>query len=338
MLWLLWVLSIALVSIALLVMIGLIITRLWRTEADARREIRRQSIFRSLIVWLDGGLETSAFLKLIETSPDVSAQLFFEFFELIRGEDSDRLRRLCEQAGIAHAQRQILLSRVSQRRRDAAGKLFSLGSSETVSALSKVLDDPVRSVQLAAARSLALLGAVVPLKKIAQISEGGENSLLLALVLKKVAGTQTRELLEIISDKRRLPQTRADAMAALAYAGDLNAAAIIGLQAADPSSTLRGAVADALASLGHPDGKAIVARLLYDKVWQVREKAARAAGLMGMIEYLPMISKLTLDETWAVRAQATTALSSLRTDSLKIFGHGPRNFFIDQAVITRNSA
>ena len=160
MLWLLWVLSVALASTAFLVMIGLIITRLWRTEVDARREIRRQSIFSGLIAWLDRGVETSAFLKLIEANPDISARLFFEFFELVRGEDSDRLRRLCEQAGIANAQRQILLSRVSHRRRDAAGKLIWFGGPETISALSKVLDDPVRSVQLAAARSLALLGAM----------------------------------------------------------------------------------------------------------------------------------------------------------------------------------
>ncbi|HZH09764.1 MAG TPA: HEAT repeat domain-containing protein [Microvirga sp.] len=308
-----WLTSLALAALSVAVMAFLVLVRVIATWGEKRREARRAALLATVFAWFDGKVEDAAIEAEMARHSKTAVTLVIEIFELMRGADQIRLAELATRCGLADRLRHQLASRKPAERLQAAESLIWFPSDETEAALRMALKDRREDVRLAAAASLAELGAAVPVSQILGMGSAGTkgSSRRLEATLTKLADRQATDLSRIAADGNLPDRVRAAAIDAIARTGAFEFLRPIAALAADRSGTVRAAVAHALGDFAHPLGADAVTRLLDDPDWKVRAEAAEAAGRIGLIDLADRLSDLLGDEVWWVRFRAGGALVSL---------------------------
>lgn len=308
-----WLISLAFAVLSVAVMALLVLVRVIATWREKRREARRAALLSTIFAWFEGKAEDATIEAEMLRHRKTAVPLVIEIFELMRGADQIRLAELATRCGLADHLRQQLTSSSPAERLQAAESLIWFPSEATEAALRMALKDRREDVRLAAAASLAELGATVPISQILGMGSTGAkaSSRRLEATLTKLASRQTTDLSQVAADGNLPDRVRAAAIDAVARTGAFDHLRSIAALAADRSATIRAAVAHALGDFAHPLGAETVTRLLGDPDWTVRAEAAEAAGRIGLTDLADRLSDLLGDEVWWVRFRAGEALVSL---------------------------
>lgn len=313
MLVILWIVAVLIAAVALIVMTALIGIRLVADRVRATRELRRQALLMSLLSWLDGARTDEDMRAELQRNRAVAISLLIEIFELVRGEDQQRLASLADEAKLPRYLRETIEIGKADERKSAAESLVWFPSDETRAILLFALNDRNPDVSLAAAASLAQLGERLPIRLFleSRMTQTVESSRQLEAVLAKVALQQQDELLELARDATVPERLRAGAIDAIGRSGSFGLIEPLATLAGAPSPAVRAAVCRALAIFGHPGAEAAITRCLDDADWEVRAEAAEAAGRIGLVGTMDRLAALLDDANWWVRFRAGTALAGL---------------------------
>ncbi|HEY8566902.1 MAG TPA: HEAT repeat domain-containing protein [Beijerinckiaceae bacterium] len=313
-----WTVSLALAALSLAVMGFLVIARGFSESRRAKVAARRDALLASVIGWMAGETSDEHVTGELARDLDLSIDLLGELFEMVRGVEQGRLAGLAESAGVAGHLRAGLSRRSVAERLTAAETLAWFTSPETVAALDRALADPDPEVALAAASSLAQIGADRPVRQLlGPRFDRSDPSRRLEMVIARVARRRPGELAELALDAARTSRLRIAALDALAQAGAPEGIiAAETLAAQDPSVDIRVACARVLGLLGHPGVAPTLAALIGDAHWAVRAKAVESAGRLALTELAESIVALLSDENWWVRHRAAEAIERLREAGL----------------------
>lgn len=216
--------------------------------------------------------------------------------------------------GLHHLYRQ-LQGFGRQKRVAAAESLRFFPSDATRLALSRALRDRSIDVRLAAAGSLAKVGAAPQLDDL--LPPLSRHTSWTPERLTRLLGDYCEHLpnavIALARDVKQPPRIRVKAIEALAAAGDRRHAAAVQNLVLTSEPEIRVAVLRALAKLSNSRSRDAVTLCLRDKSWFVRATAADTAGALGMQELVPLIVSLMDDEHWWVSFRASEALEKLDT-------------------------
>lgn len=310
---LIWMTASFLVALALLVMVSLVVVRLVTDYCARRQRAVRAELLSKLLSWLDGGVPEEEMVTRLRRNRAVGTSLLIEIFELMRGNDQDRLARLAEKAFIPRYLRECIETGTASERLRSAEHLVWFPSPENTAILRFALNDTLPEVSLAAAVSLAQLGEAVPVRGLIEslLEQAGEGSRQLDAMMAHIAPRQKDDLIALAQDEAAPEHIRAGAIDALGRSGQFDALDAITTLKGSPSIEVRAAVVRGLGALGHPDGTRALMELLGDAAWEVRAEAAEAVGRIGLAEAADSLSRLLADQHWWVRFHAGTALARL---------------------------
>lgn len=304
--------AIGLAATALLGGAVTIVSHAVRLHLEKERNLQRSLLFERIVQGSENPDWDPELVKAMSCNRPLSADLFSEMSELIRGENRERILALCRQAGIDRWLLRQLASWSSDRRRVAAETLRLFPGEETVAALRATLDDPASAVRLTAALSLAELNAMPPVSILVQklIEKTREHSLLLQRLLESLAVSQPSEVLDVAKGTIGKPFLRPIAVRALGKAGHLGLSDAIAGLIEDPNPEVRAAALESVASLGDFSAKDRVKQALADSVHFVRVKAIDATRQIELRELVPELVPLLHDPIWLVRFRASEALAA----------------------------
>jgi HEAT repeat protein len=308
-----WITAILIAGVALAVMVVLVVLRVITDRRAARREARRQALLAAILAWLDGSRSGDEIRRDLKENRSVATTLLIEIFELVRGEDQQRLARIAEEAKLPRYLRETIEIGAADERLSAAESLVWFPSEETRAILLFALNDRDGEVSLAAASSLAQLGEPLPIRQFLErrLGQTAESSRQLEAVLARVAIRQREDLLDVARDEALPDRLRAAAIDALGHTGSFDLLEPLEALADAPSALIRAAVCRALGSFGHPGAEAAIVRRLDDADWEVRAEAAEATGRIGLVGIMARLVALLSDENWWVRFRAGMALAAL---------------------------
>ena len=323
MLWAIWFGSVVMVGLALTIVVCLVMVRVVGRGWAAGRERQQAALLETLLAWLDGRHTDEEAHAALTVNIHITIELLTRIFEIIRGEDQERLAALADDARIPLHLRRMLKSRAVIQRLTAAETLVWFPSDETRWALHDAVGDPVPDVRLAAGASLARLGEKLPMDRLLTMRQGpgAESSRRLEEVLIRAAPRQIDDLGDIACDSSRPGRARAGAIEAMAQTGTFDVVAPIAMLAGSLSPAVRTAVAHALGVLRHPDGSKAITKLLDDPRWEVRAEAAEAVGRIGLVPLTRRLMLLLTDEAWWVRFRAGESLADLGAPGLEALQH-----------------
>jgi len=309
MLWLVWSLSLVLGAISLLVMAALILRRVVvnrRGETDAAM---RRSLVHTLIAFSAGRDAEALKAALRETPPRVALESGFEFLDLLRGEEHDRIVEVFADAGLVDHVRMQLAKGNEAERLHAAEMIEAFPSEQAAAALLDALErDRSREVRIAAAISLTGLGRLPPLAEVlTRIGVRGQRSRRLIELFARFPEERFGDLVDYAKDGGSA-FVRASAIEALAQSGDYRFAPLFQTLAKDSASEVAAAAIRALGRLGHPDAEFILLDAMGSRSWEVRADAAEAAGRIGTPALIEPLIRLLEDDTWTVRYAAAKAV------------------------------
>ena len=304
-----WTLSLVLAAVSLALMVGLIVRRAWLNRRAIQLDSQRRRITRTILAYLADTCSLDEVKQEANSSSVPVGELLGDFLLLVRGDDRVRLIGLLVELGVL---RQYIdrLRRGSRHERAAAAEaLRPFNDSDAVGALTAALDDSDAQVRLAAAGSLADLGACPPLATLVGKLRVGttERSRALLGIFRGLVGSRFDELAGLLSDGSP-PFVKTLALDALGRSGDYRVVSIIGPLLSDANAELRAAALRALASLGHPAARPLVERALSDEDWIVRTQAAVSAGRIGLTALTPVLARVVDDDNWWPRFRAAEAL------------------------------
>lgn len=306
-----WAVSVVLAAVATAVMAVLIVLRTINDPLSRRRARRRKALLDFLLSWLDGDVSDEAARTALLRQRDVSLALLIEIFELVRGENQQRLAALAEEAMLPGYMRETLVTGDQAERLAAAESLVWFPSPDGGDILRSALRDQSEAVSLAAAMSLAALGEKLPLGELLHRSLDFDGSRQLQAVLTRVAPHQAEDLLALARNEEARERVRAFAIEALAETGSFEMIDAVSDLRHSPSLEVRAAVARALGVFGHPGGGTAVTHLLHDPRWEVLAEATEAAGRLGLVSAAERLCELLNDEYWWVRFRSAEALTML---------------------------
>src|SRR5262249_34444462 len=105
---------------------------------------------------------------------EVFAELLSGYSRLLRGESRERIAAYFEASGAVSEEIRLLRSRCAWRRAAAAFAPGDMCSPRAAPDLVRMLDDRVREVRMAAARSLGRLGSVEAIERLVAAGVSGE--------------------------------------------------------------------------------------------------------------------------------------------------------------------
>jgi HEAT repeat protein len=308
----LWQVSLAMMAMSLSIVLLLIAYRWIDARNDRHRRRRRGQIEAAIFAFLDGSADRDAVVNAAGPRVELVGEVGLELVDLVRGQDRDRLIALLDGLGVARALRRRVEHGRRLARMTAAERLRCFGDEETSAVLRRALEDRDPDVRLAAARSLAEIGALPPLAElVAKLQIGTvQHSQALRHVFRSLGRHHSAELIALLeSDAPALAKVLA--LDALGRSGDYTAIAAIVAASADADIELRAAAFRALGDLGHPAALPAVSRGLADPDWEIRTQAAVCAGRIGFVSLLPKLVALLGDPVWWVRFRSIEALFAL---------------------------
>jgi len=307
----LWTVSIALSGLALLIMAGLIITRLVAERRQRASRAQRSKLLPLLL----GNVCDTTLLNLRREGPDVLGQLTTELIELVRGEERAQLVATATRLGITDALRRRLKVGPTRARVAAAEVLGHFPDDHCTAALEEALDDRDSGVRLAAAQALASSDRAPPAQLLIERLRLGttEHSMLMVTLLGEVARERPNEVRALIDQDEVPAPVRAAAIEALGSSGDYLLVGVItalALAANDDTPELPRYLR-ALGAFQHPAALPAITRGLTSSTWWVRAAAAEAAGRIGLSETAECLRRMLDDGDWWVRFRAGEALVRL---------------------------
>ncbi|MFC4350342.1 HEAT repeat domain-containing protein [Fodinicurvata halophila] len=309
----LWVVSLALSTLALAAMLSLVLRRLLIQRLEARRRRIRKDLLQDVFSYLEGNLAAQEMGQRAAAGRSVLTELIHELAQLVRGNELARLMALFEDLGLSE---RILhdLKHGDRHRRLLAAK--NLGHAETdkgLQALREALEDSDPDVRLAAVSSLTELGAAPSLELLIDKLKIGssEQSRALLQIFQGLAETRCEEMTACLEKEDTDEVTRILILDALGKSGQYQAVPHIMQATSSPSLEVRAAALRALADLQHPAASRAVLQALSDADWEVRTQAASCAGRLGLNQALEPLAALLDDSNWWTRYRAAEALHAL---------------------------
>jgi len=314
----LFIVALVAATFAAIALIGGIFTIVLHAIRQARELTNRQvteQLTRDILQELEKPEWSPDLVETMRRNRRLGADLFSDLSELIRGENRERLRELCRQAGIDRWLMKRAVSHRTERRRDAVDMLRLFPSEETIEILRRALKDRSNEVRLTAALSLAELDATPPVSDVVEtlFENSREHPLLLHRLFDRLAAYRPAEVLSVARGSSDKPFLRPIAVRALGRSGKLEVKDAVAALIEDPEPEVRAAALDAAASLGDLDAKDRIKKALKDPVQFVRIRAIDAARRLDLRDLGPEILELLEDENWWVRFRAGETLAA--------FGH-----------------
>lgn len=311
-LWALWYASLALAALSVLVMLGLVAHRVFRSGRDRVADARRNAISTALVEFLDGAASQEQVLSVSGGRIDLLAELVTRMRELVRGDDASRLVEIVRASGGFASAVERLRRRDPLARIEAVRHLVIYGQ-DASPILSACLSDPNTAVRVAAATELMSFGATPALRTLAVALDVGQTSRSdgLRQVFRPAVAANLDEAVALLKDGRSSEALCVLLLDGLAQAGALGALEAVKAATRDPFTTVRAEALRTLGAFGHPLAAPEVLAALSDPSWWVRAQAANAARRIGVVEAVRPLERLLKDRQWWVRLRAAEALSSL---------------------------
>ena len=165
-------LGVALSLLALATMFVLVGRRLWLGRVERRRSALEQRLRPVALELVDG--EEPELGKLSAEEARALATILGRYARKLRGEPRDRIAQFFEGLGAVQRELKRLGSRRSAKRATAAFTLGDMGAETSIAPLIAALDDRVRDVRSAAARSLGMLEAEAAVPRLVGSLAGNE--------------------------------------------------------------------------------------------------------------------------------------------------------------------
>lgn len=309
---LLWLLTGILTVVVLLLLLALLLLRIILPRREARSEVQRLELATLLTKSSPVAADT---VRLSSIPPDLVADVSLELMQMVRGDEKVRIVEAARRSGVV----EVLLDRLTSWspgiRLGAAEALGDFVDDNVDEQLRAALDDPIATVRLAAAISLASADRAPPLRLLIDKLELGTaecSRFILRLFRDRVIANpeEVAALLEEEGISGTAKRYAAEALAAEADYASVAAIAALVLDAdTDPLEVL-GYVA-ALGELAHPGATEAVEHALCDDDWEVRAAAASAAGKIRLLGSVERLTGLLADPHWLVRLSASEALGKL---------------------------
>ncbi len=307
----LWAVSVGLAGAALLIMCGLIVSRLLAHRRDSALAAHR----RVLIPLLLGEAGDDVVRAAVPKRSLILNDLAIELIQLVRGEERDRFVATATRLGVTDELRRVLARSSVRSRIVAAEPLAHFPDPLTTDALEAALEDRNSEVRLAAALSLAGSDRAPEARRLIELLRLGtsEQSMLIVALFQEISRTRPGEIRELIDDVDCMPAVKAAAIEALAASGDYALVpAIVALAlVSDPMGAELPRYLRALGAFQHPAAAPAIVRWLDAPTSWVRSAAAEAAGRVGLLETAETLSGLLDDPDWWVRFRAGEALVRL---------------------------
>ena len=308
----LWQLSAILVVTIVLMLIALVLIRLLGPLREAGREARR---FQLVVLLSKTEWTARDRATLAGAPPALVADVCIELLQMVRGDEKHRIVDAGRRAGVVEVLCERLASWSHGARLSAVEALGDFVDDAVAESLVSALEDPVPTVRLAAAISLASAGRAPPLRTLIDKLELGtaECSKFILRLFRNRAADDPDEVQALLTDDSLSDSIRRYAAEALAAAGDYTAVSAISSLVLN-NETSQSAVAgyvDVLGEMAHPDGGAAVKHALRSNHWQVRAAAAGAAGKIRMSSSIDALSRLLADRNWLVRRRAGESLGKM---------------------------
>ena len=309
--WAVAVLTVVVVGLALLTVLGRIVTDFRRT----RREALRERMTNQLSAFLARKESEAATVAGLRANRAVALDALARTAAALSRSERVQLAPLFKHFAFAEQETDALRHRHWGRRLRAAGYLGMMSDPGVAPALVRALGDDMLDVRLAAARALAQIPAPDAIEPILRsLAVPGELPLKLAAdILAEFGDTAVEPLLAFMREHDAITDGPALA-AAITVLGMCRATVAVPALIAklgDPEPELRANAARALGSIGSPRALAALCERALDPVWHVRSTAAQALGRIGDAQAIPTLAGRLIDVAWWVRFNAAEALFRL---------------------------
>jgi HEAT repeat protein len=228
----------------------------------------------------------------------------------LRGDSGDVIVALYRTLGFLNGDLKRLRSWRSMTRASAAADLGLIRTTDSVPALSKILDDPDVRVRQTAVWALGQIGGPETLMTLVRLL--GDPSRIVARRVEEVLAERGREIKAAILQYAAKTAVRAGRLAAIELLGWLRIAEgsellVDSMGDLDPEVRIKSV--KAAAAIGDPRFVDVFHRLLDDPRWEVRCQAAKGLGVFGSPASISRLDQALRDPSWWVRFYAATALA-----------------------------
>jgi HEAT repeat protein len=280
-------LGVALSVLALATMFVLVGRRLRLGRVERRRAALEQQLRPVALELVDG--EEPELGRLSAEEARALAAILGRYARKLRGEPRDRISQFFEARGAVQRELKRLGARRSAKRATAAFTLGDMGAETSIAPLIAALDDRVRDVRSAAARSLGMLEAEAAVPRLVRSLAGSEVPRAIAGGALLAMGAKAAPGLRMLLDAPDAA-VRANAIELLGFTGD----------ASD---------ADALDAALHENDA--IAASQWREYAEVRAAAARALGRIGTRRAATGLRDALDDPAPFVRTAAAHALGRI---------------------------
>ena len=290
-----------------------VVTRWLGNVREARIGAQRRVLLRAIRRFLADEVPLEDVVAVVPPDRTVALGAMVSAASQAPPEQFPRLRVLIQHLHLHDQDLISLRHRDWTRRAHAATRLGILRIHAAETPLIHLLDDAMLDVRLAAANSLAQLGATSAIEPILR-----SLALPVAWPLQRCA-----EILHEMGPSAIEPLLAAQKGGRLPASGTAVVARVLGMLragAAVPTlvtllshgdTEIRVSSAKALGQIGSADATPALRQALSDKVWPVRSAAAKALGEIEDRHALPELELALADEAWWVRFNAAEALHRL---------------------------
>ncbi len=307
-----WIASSVLAVASLVVMLVLVVSRFINERGEAKRVLQRKQLQAALIQFTADEDEAALVGRIKATLPDVVVDVSSEFLDLLRGEERRQIEAILERTGVPTFVRRVLREGNDAKRLHAAELAIAFPAPETLDALHNAMADPSREVRIAAAISLAQLGALPDLgTTLKRIGPRGQRSRRLIELFQEISPSRADELKNLAADQTAPTFVRAAAVDALSLSGDYQLIPFYEEMASSASSEIAASAIRALGRCGHPASAQRLLAALESGDWEVRAEAAEAIGRIGVTDAAEPLLALMNDDEWTVRYAAAKTLKGM---------------------------
>ena len=339
--FILWAVALTMIMLAMSAMILLIVARVVRDRADARRAGLTGQLQSMLLSVVAGEDIDAPVVAQLRAHPAVVATLLLEIGGVIRGADRDHLFDILQTIGVFAVIRDTATSGHKANRLHCVEAVGLFPSAEAAKVLRDLCRDPDLAIRFAAAGGLVARGDTVSVPAMVSnlLSQGGAPTGRALEVIGRLARQNPQAALRAASR----PDLSITALAAILHAvgisGDYGLIDDLALWAIHPEGGVRAAAIEALGLMRHPAAQPMISNALGDPVWQVREAAIRATGLGGLETEVEILAKRLVDPLWSLRFAAARALAQMegaglvRIQEAAAQNHDPRMRDLALAII-----